>query len=29
MAEAGVQASVRKPYGTDEILRVVRQVLEA
>jgi PAS domain S-box-containing protein len=29
MAEAGVQASVRKPYGSSEILRVVRQVLES
>jgi CheY-like chemotaxis protein len=28
MVEAGVQASVRKPYGTSEILRVVRSVLE-
>ena len=29
MEEAGVQASVRKPYGTSEILRVVRSVLES
>jgi CheY-like chemotaxis protein len=28
MEEAGVQASVRKPYGVAEILRVLRQVLE-
>ena len=28
MKDAGVQASVRKPYGTSEILRVVRSVLE-
>ena len=28
MEDAGVQASVRKPYGTSEILRVVRSVLE-
>ncbi len=28
MQDAGVQASVRKPYGTSEILRVVRSVLE-
>ena len=29
MEEAGVQASVRKPYGIAEILRVVRSVLES
>jgi len=29
MEDAGVQASVRKPYGTSEILRVVRSVLES